>query len=473
MNAFAAEPTTTPAGLRGALPLVGLGFWQAWWMCLSSTDAVVGPVQRTPGTMIVVLLVTLAGYVLAAALAPRLAPYGTRRGLLPGSAACGVVGTVTLALATHFESALPVALFLEWGGAVLTAVFSALVLLMWGERWSTLAAGNVGRQLVYSFVLAFLLFFGARSLPQPLACVAVAAMAPVSAVALRMSRAEPCRTDTPVAALSVRPRSLGALAVALVAFSVAFGATQRLAFLQGSTPQAQALGMLAAGLLVGLFALVMIARGLMGDPFSFYRPIVPAVACGMALCLALPAGAAWLGNGVVIFGIYCLDMFIMFASCDLAYRMRRPVALVFGAAVVSTRLGTFLGSSLGSALAGSAAWGAGLRTSALACLLMMVVLAGTIVFTETDLRAVYQPDPRPAAPDLDERCAQVAREGGLSARELDVLRLLARGRSVAVIGETLGIAPGTVKHHASSIYRKLGVYDRQEVIDLVASDRAS
>ena len=76
----------------------------------------------------------------------------------------------------------------------------------------------------------------------------------------------------------------------------------------------------------------------------------------------------------------------------------------------------------------------------------------------------------PDAPDLDERCEQLARSAGLSGRELDVMRLLARGRSVAVISETLGIAQGTVKHHASNTYRKLGVYDRQGLIDVVAGE---
>ena len=110
-----------------------------------------------------------------------------------------------------------------------------------------------------------------------------------------------------------------------------------------------------------------------------------------------------------------------------------------------------------------------MRVQVIAALIVVAVLAGTLVFTENDLRAVYQPDAQPRTPDLDERCERLAREAGLSARELDVLRLLARGRSVAVIAETLGIAPGTVKHHASNTYRKLGVYDRQSVIDLVCA----
>jgi DNA-binding NarL/FixJ family response regulator len=49
---------------------------------------------------------------------------------------------------------------------------------------------------------------------------------------------------------------------------------------------------------------------------------------------------------------------------------------------------------------------------------------------------------------------------GLSRREIEVLRLLARGASNKEIGATLHIAEGTVKNHLSSIFGKLEVGDR-------------
>lgn len=48
----------------------------------------------------------------------------------------------------------------------------------------------------------------------------------------------------------------------------------------------------------------------------------------------------------------------------------------------------------------------------------------------------------------------------LSARELQVLRLVARGMENAEIGAELNISPWTVKKHLSSIFAKLGISNR-------------
>ena len=46
----------------------------------------------------------------------------------------------------------------------------------------------------------------------------------------------------------------------------------------------------------------------------------------------------------------------------------------------------------------------------------------------------------------------------LTPREIDVLRLLARGSSYARIGMRLGVSANTVASHVKNTYRKLGVH---------------
>lgn len=58
------------------------------------------------------------------------------------------------------------------------------------------------------------------------------------------------------------------------------------------------------------------------------------------------------------------------------------------------------------------------------------------------------------------------RPEALTARELDVLRLVATGSSNAQIGRQLAIAESTVKSHLLRVFEKLGVTDRTRAVTL-------
>ena len=53
-------------------------------------------------------------------------------------------------------------------------------------------------------------------------------------------------------------------------------------------------------------------------------------------------------------------------------------------------------------------------------------------------------------------------DGLLSSRELEVIRLIAAGRSNAQIAEALVISPNTVGRHVSNIFNKIGAANRTE-----------
>ncbi|HSF79978.1 MAG TPA: response regulator transcription factor [Anaerolineales bacterium] len=54
----------------------------------------------------------------------------------------------------------------------------------------------------------------------------------------------------------------------------------------------------------------------------------------------------------------------------------------------------------------------------------------------------------------------------LSIREIEILTLASQGLPNPQIGQALHIAPGTVRNHLSTIYRKLGVKSRHEALQI-------
>jgi DNA-binding NarL/FixJ family response regulator len=66
------------------------------------------------------------------------------------------------------------------------------------------------------------------------------------------------------------------------------------------------------------------------------------------------------------------------------------------------------------------------------------------------IEAAGQPRPR----------STVTRPAGLSEREVDVLRAVAKGLSNREIGESFAISPRTAEHHVQHVYDKIGVSSR-------------
>ena len=71
------------------------------------------------------------------------------------------------------------------------------------------------------------------------------------------------------------------------------------------------------------------------------------------------------------------------------------------------------------------------------------------------------------AADVSEILAAMADAHGLSEREGEVLGLLYRGNTQKKIAERLFLSVSSVQTYAKSLYRKLGVHSRQELIDMV------
>ncbi|MFD2170128.1 response regulator [Tumebacillus lipolyticus] len=72
---------------------------------------------------------------------------------------------------------------------------------------------------------------------------------------------------------------------------------------------------------------------------------------------------------------------------------------------------------------------------------------------------VYEGDPEPQEQELSSEWQDI-----LTQREMEILKLMAEGKSNRTIGETLFISEKTVKNHVSSILGKLSVDDRTQAV---------
>lgn len=68
---------------------------------------------------------------------------------------------------------------------------------------------------------------------------------------------------------------------------------------------------------------------------------------------------------------------------------------------------------------------------------------------------------------LDARCAHIAERAAFTPREREVFALVARGKTNAAVAEELVVSENTVKFHLKSIYQKLGIHSKAEVMKLI------
>lgn len=80
-----------------------------------------------------------------------------------------------------------------------------------------------------------------------------------------------------------------------------------------------------------------------------------------------------------------------------------------------------------------------------------------------------------AAPlsDTESACRRIARRRGLTARQSELLSYFALGRDVSYVAQALYLSPNTIRSYRKDLYAALGIHGKQELIDLVESERAA
>jgi DNA-binding CsgD family transcriptional regulator len=146
---------------------------------------------------------------------------------------------------------------------------------------------------------------------------------------------------------------------------------------------------------------------------------------------------------------------------------------VFPWSVASLMIGSVVGSIIGEGSLMNAA-PAGKNTPEVALVMVFVLLfSALLMFNIKNLRSgwgLFRPsDIEDAADGIAATCQQISYEYELTAREAEILVLLARGYDRAFMCDKLVLSKETIKTHVRNTYHKLGLHSQQEVIMLVES----
>ena len=208
-----------------------------------------------------------------------------------------------------------------------------------------------------------------------------------------------------------------------------------------------------------------------------FKVALPLSAAGFVLLPLVWSGGgianacAQLGGGVASIILWCM-------AANTARENRIPATPLFACALCVTGVAQLVGTVVGIVFQDSLGQGGAALTGVALVAVYLVVMVSLFLFKDRSLSGTQEP-PRSAAQDssvddetaqIDARCHALARDHGLTPRETELLVQLAQGRTLRAISEKLTVSENTVKYHVKSIYQKLGVHTRDEIIDLVKED---
>lgn len=284
----------------------------------------------------------------------------------------------------------------------------------------------------------------------------------------RVSEAGAAKADARVLASSVRRMvSVAVLPfVGLLVFAFVMGVRKFIVF---DMFYVETLGGIIAAVVVLPLCLLKIDRPLLSFLYELFLPV-----CAVALTVlnSFPFGTAaqWFAASFsyVFYGI--IGIIALASLCAMAHAREFPPAFIYGLTVA-----LFMGASFLGVSCGAVEWfseGAGPILLVISTMYFGFVVLAPIVSAWKREGADECVDRRErsaadAQSELQARIEEVAVRGELSPRETETLAYLGRGHGIVFIAKTLVISESTVRTHVKSIYRKLGVSSREELLELI------
>lgn len=206
---------------------------------------------------------------------------------------------------------------------------------------------------------------------------------------------------------------------------------------------------------------------------SVYRMALPLSAAGFLLLPLIWNGAGGLANACAQLGTLVAGIILWCMVAHTVHDTKLPAALLFSCTLVCTNAAQMAGALVGMLNAHTLGQGDIALTAVALVAIYLLAMVSLFLFKDKTLcgfDAVAEegaPTAEQQGDALEARCAHVAEAHGLTPRESEILVHLGQGRTARAISEKLVVSENTVKYHIKSIYQKLDVHSRDEVIDLI------
>lgn len=457
------------------LRYVGLGFLWAWIYCTWFSPAVFGGASgltvNNDGTWIVSVLFVSLSLLISPFLFKR--DLASTPWVLYMAPLATSVGAIAMSHQAMFAFSVPA---LSFVGAAATGICSGWLWIMWGEFFCSvdLEVTYIALPLTVAVPLCcILLTLGIRG---AIAGVLVCLLPLLSGVCLFLcfrDREIICPVDTlpypssTTCILFLKQGIASLFIYACISFCWSLISYEAV----GGWTAAIVLAYLVGGIAAIVTSCLSTMFSTKRDVFGMYRWLVPvtsfafaflsfgsSTACAIAFCLIT----------VVQFGF---DIVVWIYFTGNARKGICPGRFAAGVNRGFVQIGVLFGSVLGMRSA-DLSWLVGMDDSAIILLLLGCMTASVLMFffregserEVGELRGEHDDAVRDGGTREDNACASFAECYSLTNRELDVLVLLATGRSVPYISEALFVSKNTVESHVKAIYKKAGVHSRQELL---------
>ncbi len=479
--------------------LVGFALFQAWvTLCFFTTQIFPDASGADWHVYEKSLLVSVVALVPCAICHERVAPLLRKPASRWALAACAALGTLIIPFSLRPDVT---GIALAWAAALLTGIASGLLNLAWCQEFAEHGnpfdfALSVVTSSVIIYVLTNLVYTPAVS-PWALLAISIA-LALVTCALLARPRSATSAYVQLATPLVVRPKRIFVARLCVGIFVVSFAdELLRNLYLGGTDLSFYASDINLVVLLLKVIVSTLVVSDIRQgrrDDFSFLFRASFLLALIAALLLPYAHETASVAYAVTNCGAFLFKLTVMLATLELCARHGAPAVLVFAIVRAVRSLDLLIGSSafaLVSTLRDGAPVTQDQAGAISIAIAVLVAVAYLFVFaTEAGPLARLRGNPddeaepvdvetggTPAegelestsevARDIDALCGELADRGQLSAREIDVLRLLARGRTTVRIEAELGISSNTVNTHVKHVFQKLGVHSRQELLDLL------